>query len=116
LLPQLQSELLRNRFGDYIFVHHGADLSTHDPNLWVVVMLPDPDVNGGPGPDTPVQIGMNDHSVQTLTFSELAMALKEQNEYRIELALPPLPDLATVTHACPALGPAGDDNAAGPVD
>ncbi len=76
-----------------------------DAQLWTVVMLPDPTVNGSPAAGDPVHIGANDYTVSEITFGELAGALKQQSIYRATIGLPPLPDLTTVTHENPATAP-----------
>ncbi len=112
LLDQIPSELVAHRFGDFIFTYHGASPSDDDPNLWMVVMLPDPDVNGRPAPARAVLLGTGDMAVEKIAFRELAERMKKQNEYRAAMDLPPLPDLTTVTHGKPAVAgqqPTGDD-------
>jgi hypothetical protein len=105
LLEALPDGIIAHRLGDFVFTYHGAPLSGSDPQLWVVVMVPDPDVNGKPAPRDAVHIGTDSYSVTEIPFGELAKALKEQNAYRKTLGLAPLPDLRTVTHERPALGP-----------
>ena len=105
VLDGLPANLVAHRLGDFVFTYHGAQLNTMDPQLWTVVMLPDPAVNGPPAAGDPVHIGANDYTVGEITFGELAEALKEQNAYRASIGLPPLPDLTTVTHDNPATAP-----------
>ncbi|MCP3906317.1 MAG: hypothetical protein GY715_22065 [Planctomycetes bacterium] len=95
-----------HRFGDFVFTHHGVDLSTQDPSLWVVVMLPDPDVNGPPAAVDPVYIGYASYQVHEITYGAMAQELATQNQYRTGLGMPPLPDPVTVTHGTPAFAPA----------
>jgi len=101
----LPENVVAHRLGDFVFTYHGAQLNRMDPQLWTVVMLPDPTVNGPPAAGDPVHIGANDQTVSEITFGELAEALKQQNAYRATLGLPPLPDLITVTHENPATAP-----------
>jgi len=103
LLEGLPAGIVAHRVGDYVFVYHGA--SPRDPSLWLVIMLPDPDVNGPPGPDDPVYIGYGMYQVREVTYGALAAELASQNQYRAGLGMPTLPDPVTVTHACPALDP-----------
>jgi len=105
VLDDLPANLVAHRLGDFVFTYHGAALNSMDPQLWTVVMLPDPTVNGPPAAGDPVHIGANDQTVSEITFGELAEALKQQNAYRATLGLPPLPDLTTVTHEKPAVAP-----------
>jgi hypothetical protein len=78
-------------------------LRMYDPQLWLVVMIPDPDVNGQPGTNDPVIIATADQNVRQITYGELADELKHQNVHRATLNLPPLPDPASVTHGKPAV-------------
>lgn len=95
--------LVAHRLGDFVFTYHGAMIDSDDVEVWLVVMLPDPDANGPPAPDDPVQIFAADYGVREIAYAELAAELKDQNDYRGDLGLPPLPDPATVTHAKPAV-------------
>ena len=105
VLDGLPANVVAHRLGDFVFTYHGAQLNSMDPQLWTVVMLPDPAANGPPAAVDPVQIGANDNTVIEITFGELAEALKRQNIYRATIGLPPLPDLTTVTHDNPAVAP-----------
>ena len=105
VLDDLPANLVAHRFGDFVFTYHGAAVNSVDAQLWTVVMLPDPTVNGSPAAGDPVHIGANDYTVSEITFGELAEALKQQNIYRATIGLPPLPDLTTVTHDKPAVAP-----------
>jgi hypothetical protein len=107
LLETLPDGIVAHRVGDFVFTYHGAILSGSDPDLWTVVMVPDPGVNGTPGPQDPVHIGTDSYAVTEITYGELAKALKEQNAHRQTLGLAPLPDLVTITHAKPAVSSAG---------
>ena len=112
LLEQVPSEIIAHRFGDFVFTYHGASPSGDDPNLWLVVMLPDPDINGPPAPASTVLLGTGDMTVEKIEFRELAERMNKQNEYRAAMELPPLPDLTTVTHDKPAVAgqqPTGSD-------
>jgi hypothetical protein len=106
LLEALPDGVIAHRVGDFVFIYHGATLSGSDPQLWIVVMVPDPDVNATPAPQDPVYIGTDGYSIKEITFGELAKALQKQNAYRKTLRLDPLPDLTTVTHGRPAVASA----------
>ena len=108
----LPPNVVAYRFGDYVFTYPGATLNTAVGGLWVVVMLPDPDVNPAPGPTDSVFIGTDDYTVFTTTVGQLPARTKTQNRFRATLGLPPLPDLTTVTHDQPAVSDgatSGDD-------
>ncbi len=92
--------IVAHRLGDFVFTYHGST-GAWDPQLWSVVMLADPDVNGPPKDADLVVIGTEGQSVTETTAGELPALLKEQNAYRATLGLPPLPDPATVTHGRP---------------
>jgi len=102
LLESLPADMTAYRFGDYIFTYPGAALNSMDPQLWTMVMLPDPDVNGLPAAKDTIHIATADYNVQEVTFDQLPALLQAQNQYRATLGLPPLPDLTTITHAKPA--------------
>lgn len=103
LLDQQPTNLVADRFGDFIFTFHGARSTLGDTSLWVVVMLPDPDVNGTPQPGDPIYLGMGDGTVSQSTYGQLPALLQKQNQYRGTLGLPSLPDLITITHSNPAI-------------
>jgi hypothetical protein len=94
--------IVAHRLGDFVFTYHGAS-GSWDPQLWSVVMLADPDVNGPPKGTDLVVIGTADGGVTETTAGELPALLEEQNAYRATLELPPLPDPATVTHGWPGV-------------
>ena len=102
-IDALPANVVAYRFGDFIFTYPGAVLNTTDASLWVVVMLPDPSVNPGLAPTKPVTIGTAGYTVVTTTVGQLTAMTQRQNKHRATLSLPPLPDLATVTHDQPAL-------------
>jgi hypothetical protein len=94
-----------HRLGDYVFTYHGADLSSADPRLWIVVMLPDSATTGPLWPGRQIHIGVADGTARSVPIETLPDELREQNELRRSWGLPPLPDLATVTHDAPAVAP-----------
>jgi hypothetical protein len=106
LVAEMPDNVIAHRVGDYVFTYHGATLYGRDPKLWVVVMLPDPDVNGVPNPSDMVLVGTGAYRdpLVAMDYSDLADELEAQNDYRATLGLPPLPDLLTVTHGNPAVG------------
>ncbi len=99
----LPPNVVAYRFGDYVFTYPGATFNTGGAGLWVVVMLPDPDVNPAPAPTDSVFIGIDDYTVSTTTVGQLPARTRTQNQYRATLGLPPLPDLTKVTHDQPAV-------------
>jgi hypothetical protein len=105
VLQDQDPAVVAHRVGDFVFTSHGALTYAWDAELWLVVMLPDPDANGPPGPNDRVFIGTAQFNVIETWFSDLPALLKAQNAHRAGLGLPALPDLATVTHARPAVAP-----------
>ncbi len=99
----LPPNLVAYRFGDYVFTYPGATLNAGGTSLWVVVMLPDPDVNPAPALTDSVFIGTGGYTVLTTTVGQLPAMTTTQNQYRSSLGLPPLPDLTKVTHDRPAV-------------
>ena len=112
MIDAMPANVVAHRFGDFVFVYHGAALNTWDAQLWTVVMIPDPDVNGTPAANDPIYIGTAGYTVSEITFSQLPAQIRQQNQHRATLGLPPLPDLTTVTHDKPAVAgqqPTGGD-------
>jgi hypothetical protein len=105
VLDSTPSNLVAIRVGDFVFTYFGSTSLGYsgDPNLWTVVMVPDPDVNGAPLAGTNVFISTGFNNVQQITHAQLAAELATQNAHRATLGLPPLPDPATVTHGQPAV-------------
>lgn len=97
--------VVAHRLGDFVFLDRGAP-PVSDRQLWTVVMLPDPDANGPLAPDATIDVGTANGTVFTITTNGLPILLDDQNSHRATLGLPPLPDLAGVTHAQPGLAPA----------
>lgn len=103
VIDAMPDNVVAYRFGDYVFTYPGANLSTPNNRLWVVVMLPDPDLNRPRAAGQTIEVGLADRSVRTFQVTDLAMRTRTQNVYREAIGLPPLPDLTTVTHDAPAV-------------
>ncbi|MFB3107379.1 MAG: hypothetical protein ACE1ZA_21000, partial [Pseudomonadales bacterium] len=103
VLDALPENLVAYRFGDYVFTYPGADLSAADNLLWVVVMLPDPDVNSPLAPWQSIEVGLADKGVTIVQVKDLEIQTETQNIHRESIGLPPLPDLLKVTHDAPAV-------------
>ncbi len=118
----LPTNVIAHRLGDFVFTHHGIDMRTADPGLWLVILSYDPDSNPtgatptGPfGPNVRVTtipppqstgvtaVGRADGTVKAVQPGSLARRLKKQNKLRAKYNLPPLPDPSTVTHDKPAV-------------
>ena len=111
-IDAIPSNVVAHRLGDFVFTYHGAALNSWDSPLWVVIMLPEPDVHGMPNAGAPIYIATADYNVTQTTFGQLSAQIQRQNQHRATLSLPPLPDLTTVTHGNPAVAgqqPTGDD-------
>ena len=114
LSPDEQSEIVEqaaaalpegtiaHRLGDFVFTYHGIGIGSADPDLWLVILWPDPDSNAPPLPDNHLYIGQCDGDVEKLRADEFSAAIAEQNTLRAASGLPPLPHPATVTHDSPA--------------
>lgn len=110
VIDALPSNVVAYRFGDFLFTYHGASLNTWDTQLWIVVMLPDPDANSPPNPSDPIYLATADYTVAQTTFGQLPALIKIQNQHRATLGLPPLPDLTKVTHSNPAVAESEDSS------
>ena len=104
----LPPNVVAYRFGDYVFTYPGTTLNIGGTGLWVVVMLPDPDVNPAPALTDSVFIGTDGFTVLTTTVGQLPAMTTTQNQYRSSFGLPPLPDLTRVTHGQPAVSGDGE--------
>ncbi len=99
---RLPEGICAHRLGDFVFTWHGVDASAADPKLWLVIVSPDPVINGQPAPDDHLAVGMVDGTVSEWPLDQLPAELAAQNTLRAQFGLGPLPDPATVTHARPA--------------
>ncbi len=102
----LPGNTVAHRMGDFVFTYHGIGFANADGELWIVVMSPDPDVNPSQSPSGMVSVGKADGTVTNFTVNQMAVQLQGQNAIRVASDLPPLPDLATVTHDAPAVADA----------
>ncbi len=93
-----------HRVGDFVFTHHGVDLSdAAHAGVWIVIASPDPDVDHGAVEWDALWAGNADGSIDILFTETMSYVLEAQNELRESLGLPALPDPATVTHSAPAI-------------
>ncbi|MCZ6811643.1 MAG: YIP1 family protein, partial [Planctomycetota bacterium] len=102
----LPENTVAHRLGDFVFTYHGIGFANADGELWIVVMLPDPDVNPSQLPSGMVSVGKADGTVTMIAVNQMAVQLQGQNAIRDASDLPPLPDPATVTHDAPAIADA----------
>ena len=75
-------------------------LATAPGDLWLVILSADPDHNPGAA-GFPYVIGTANRSINVIDAGMFSTALTEQNDLRVSLDLPPLPEPVTVTHASP---------------
>jgi len=118
-IDALPDGTIAHRLGDFVFTHHGIDLSDADPELWLVILWPDPKANPSPMmpatqpvrpgdrrrnvPSTGISaeviaVGLADQTVMEFPLSSFASELAAQNKIRAEYDLPLLPDPATIAH------------------
>jgi hypothetical protein len=102
-ISALPATTVGHRLGDFVFTHHGMDLDSPDPDLWLVIMSADPAVNTPPAPEDELAVGRADGTVQVITAASFDAGLGRQNDLRAKYGLRPLPPPASVTHAKPAL-------------
>ncbi len=96
--------VIAHRWGDFVFTYHGIDLQERDGRLWIVIASPNPG-SRALVPQTAVTVGKADGTTTQIPVGQFPAMLSAQNELRVELGLPPLPDPATVTHGAPAVSP-----------
>jgi hypothetical protein len=92
------------RVGDTVLTHPGIDPHSIPPgsraeDLWLMIAWPENLVSGT---NQNVAIGLASGRTATYLAETVPAELTKQNELRAEFGLPPLPDLAAVTHAAPA--------------
>ena len=101
----LPPNVVAHRLGDFVFTYHGIDVNDAMMNhrgLWLVILSPDPDVNGSISAD-PIEVGLADGTLFTFPASDLNNQITQQNQLRrAAYGLPPLPNPETVTHDQPA--------------
>jgi hypothetical protein len=102
-IEALPDGTIAHRLGDFVFTHHGLDLRKADAELWVIVLAPDPDLNGTWGIAGGVLAGRADGSVLSIPTRDWPDLVKEQNALRLKHGLPILPDPMTMTHGSPAV-------------
>ncbi|MCH7993527.1 MAG: hypothetical protein IIB57_03690 [Planctomycetes bacterium] len=100
-IDALPKGVIAHRLGDFVFTYHGVDFENADPNLWVVVWSPDPDLNLPLNLQDWVAVGLADGTAQAMTVSTLLSALSSQNAVRAAQGLPPLKSPLDVTHDKP---------------
>ena len=102
----LPEDVVAHRVGDFVFVHHGIDLTVGDGELWLVVLAPDPVVNVN-APSMEIHVGLLGGPIEIIDARRRTEALAEQNALRTAAGLASLPDPFTVTHDAPAGGAGG---------
>lgn len=100
----LPDNVVAHRLGDFVFTYHGIDSSSpNDPGLWVLVLIPDPEINPPSMMRQYYFAGLLDGSVSTIGTEQFTSRLQQQNALREANGLPPLPDLRQITHDRPAV-------------
>ncbi len=108
----LPDDAVAHRLGDFVFVYQGTRtvLQSYNglrDNLWLVVGSLDPEANGPPESQDDVWLMFSLRRMYTppegwhatrVDYGEFSRRLRSQNDRRANGKLPPLPDLATVTH------------------
>ncbi|MEZ6242740.1 MAG: hypothetical protein R3B57_06820 [Phycisphaerales bacterium] len=101
----LPDDVVAHRLGDLVFTYHGFNSRT-DPDLWLVILSPDPDANpGAEDIDGFLWALHSDGSVEEINFFDFDDMLADQNKLRASHNLPPLPHPSEVRHAIPAVAP-----------
>jgi hypothetical protein len=93
------------RLGDYVFTDPGMDLAHAAPQLWVVILSPDPDSNPTRASNGWMIVGQANGTTQTLPAQVFPISLAGQNAIRAQHGLNALPDPATIVHDRPATAP-----------
>lgn len=97
-LRMTEENVTEFRLGDCVFLTEGVDLGNADPGLWVVVMCPDPTLNGATSAETTIWVATADGNTQGFPARELASGrLRRQNDLRAEAGLAPIRDPREVT-------------------
>jgi hypothetical protein len=101
-ITALPEGVIAHRLGDFVFTYHGLEPAAADPELWVVILWPDPASNPTPAGGDRICVGLADGTVETINAERFAAALARQNALRATSGLPSLPEPATITHDAPA--------------
>ncbi len=102
----LPDGVVAHRVGDFVFTHHGVNLSdAAHGGVWIVIASPDPDVDHGSAEWDALWAGKADGSDEILFREATSYIFEAQNALRESLGLPAIPDPATVTHSAPAIRP-----------
>ena len=99
-LPQ---DVIAHRLGDFVFTYHGIDASTADPELWIMIASPDPDIQYWNAVPWNVIVVNLDGSTETLGPTLFRNELDLQNALRQDHGLEPLPMPEDVKHGEPAV-------------
>ncbi len=110
---QQPQNVVAHRLGDFVFTYHGLDPETHDPALWTIIMIEDPDASPALGstvtPLDPLYVSELGGTVRGFARADLAAEMTAQNTLRAAANLPPLPDPQTVRHRFPATDSNNDE-------
>ncbi len=87
------SDVVAHRTGDCVFTYHGLPATAQSSAIWLVV------IEDGSSQFT---VYAQDGSSDGFDGAAMPGKLAQQNQIRASYGLPPLPDLATVTHTQPA--------------
>jgi hydrogenase maturation factor len=107
LVSEQPDRTVAHRVGDFVFVHHGINLTEADPELWLVISWADPDSQsagfGVPGMYLTIEVGKADGTVETIQSQDFSSELADQNALRASLGLPRLPLPTKVRNDKPAV-------------
>lgn len=101
----LPDNVVAHRLGDFVFVHHGAELAQPEPRLWLVLMWVDPGSDQRPPAPRRVVVGRADGTVEWVDAASFETRFEGQNQLRAGLGLPPIPHPHDVRHGQPFVGP-----------
>ncbi len=104
MLAAQPDDVIAHRVGDFVFTYHGIDPETANPNLWLVVLIHDPDRDTDFYAQTVYYAGTASGFMHQFNADQLQSRIAIQNDYRADAGLPPLPDdLDSITHDTPAV-------------
>ena len=102
IIDNQPADVAAHRLGDFVFIHHGVDITAAGQETWLVIMSPDPDHNLDRGLGGFLVVGGADGLVRSIAVADFDRSFAEQNAMRRTMGWPEVPPPWEVTHDGPA--------------
>ncbi len=106
VLESMPTDVVAHQLGDFVFTYHGIDPVNPPPGLWIVIEAWDQKA-AVQQPQRFVAVLTTGGSSRLFPRRIFAAQLQAQNQLRVSLGLPVLPDPFTVRSGSPAVAPPG---------